>query len=533
MLKIMVVDDEPLYRKYLIQSVEWEKHGFEVCGEAKNGLDALEKIDTCRPDIALVDINMPFMNGLELIEKLKESHPDIAVILVTGYNEFEYAQKAIKLGVLDYILKPFNQEELMIPLLKIKEKAEKSRLEISAHKAETEMIKGRLLNLLISNEFVLSQDETCTQLQRLGITLSSLLFRVAVIEIEDLYRKWNESSEIVLWKFALANILDEITSLKGKNIIFNGPEGRIISLMQFDSEEDWKHFESKEYQRLCEVAKQYFDFSVTVGIGRPVQGFKAVRGSYIDAITALQSRLVFSNSRVIDYDQIETDGMKIGFYSNGINENLILGLKTGDGEAIKEELTRVFSYIWDRKLSVDYTRTVFAGLISLCLSYVVETGKNIEDVFGSQFSPYTEINQIGSLEKSYQWFVRLFEQVIQYMDKNKLTKSKVLVKKVREYIDENIQDCELDLGRISGNFYINSSYLRKVFKNELGITISDYITGARMQKAKELLTTDADIAVSRIAEITGYSDAGYFSKCFKKYTGLSPSEYANSHQTVK
>ncbi|CAM4011563.1 response regulator [Cohnella lubricantis] len=129
MLKIIVVDDEPLYRQYLIKSVEWEQYGFEICCEAKNGLDALEKIDGYKPDIALVDINMPFMSGLELIEHLNDKHPHIAIVLVTGHSEFDYARKALQLGVFDYILKPFNHDELMAPLLKIKDRIEKKRIE--------------------------------------------------------------------------------------------------------------------------------------------------------------------------------------------------------------------------------------------------------------------------------------------------------------------------------------------------------------------------------------------------------------------
>jgi two-component system response regulator YesN len=528
MLKLIIVDDEPLYRQYLVESVDWENYGFEICCEAKNGLDALEKIEVFKPDIALVDINMPFMNGLELMEKLRQQYPNMAIILVTGHNEFDYARKAIKLGALDYILKPFSNDELMVPLLKIKESMEKDRLEITAHKAETEMIKGRLLNLLISNEFILKEDEMIAQLRRLGITIHSFLFRVTVVEIDNLYQRWSESSEIVLWQFALANILNEITNIKGKNIIFNGPEGRIITLIQFDGEEDLEKFNTDEYQRLCEVVRKYFDFTVTVGIGSPVRGFKAVRGSYKDALTALQNKLIMSNSKVIDYSSIESSGMNIGFYPSEINENLLLGLKMGDVEVIKEELANIFAFIKEHQLSVDYTMTIFAGLVSLCLSYIAEVGKSIEDVFGKNFSPYSEINSIESLDASFLWFTQLFEKVIYYLDKHKLTKSKLLVKKVKDYIDSNLQDSELDIEKISKKVFINSSYLRKTFKKEIGMTVSDYITSARMQKAKELLNSNRDMAISRISEVIGYSDAGYFSKCFKKYIGLSPSEYGNN-----
>jgi two-component system response regulator YesN len=288
-----------------------------------------------------------------------------------------------------------------------------------------------------------------------------------------------------------------------------------------------KGFTIDKYKRLCEVVKQYFDFTVTVGIGRPARGFKAVRSSYKDALAALQNKFIISGSKVLEYSKLESEGMNIGFYPSEINENLLLGLKMNDLDGIKAELVNVFAFIKEHRLSADYTITIFVGLISLCLSYITELGKNIEDIFGKNFSPYSEIRNLESMEATYHWFTELFEKIIHYSSQNKLTKSRILVKKVKDYIDSNLQDKDLALEKISRSVFINSSYLRKTFKREVGMTVSDYITSARMQKAKELLASGRDIAISRVSEVVGYSDVSYFSKCFKKYTGVSPSEYAN------
>lgn len=527
MLKIIIVDDEPIYRKYLINSVEWEKYGFEVCCEAKNGIDALDKIREYKPDIGLIDINMPFMNGLELIERLREESLNISVILVTGYNEFEYARKAIKLGAVDYILKPFDNNELMIPLLKIKERIEKNKQEHSEHKEEVNLVRERLLNMLVGNEFAFGEEEMYSRLEKLGITVGSSLFRVVVVEIDNLYKKWSKSNEIALWRFAVSNILNEITNSNGKSIIFNGAEGRIVSLIQYDNESEWNSFAPDVYERVCRVVKEFFDFTITIGVGRPVRGFKEVRGSYIDAVSALQNKLVNSRSGVIDYSTIETNRMNIGFYSSSINEKITLGLRTGDKNIISGQIENIFDYIRENHLSIDYARTIFAGLVSLCLSYVVEIDKNIEDIFGDGFFPYEEISSRNTLDELQEWIFSMYEKVINYNDMNKPTKSKLLVKKIKDYIDENISNTELDLSMISSSFYMNSSYIRKIFKNEIGMTLSDYITNERMRMAKEMLNSSDDIAISQIAEITGYSDAGYFSKCFKKCVGMSPSQYAN------
>ena len=122
MIKIMIIDDEPIFREHLCATVDWKRYGFEVCAEAENGCEALEKVESSHPDIVLVDINMPFMDGLAFTEKLSGKYPRIAVVIVTGHDEFEYAKKAVKLGVKDYILKPFDNEELMSTLIKVRDK---------------------------------------------------------------------------------------------------------------------------------------------------------------------------------------------------------------------------------------------------------------------------------------------------------------------------------------------------------------------------------------------------------------------------
>lgn len=120
MYKVMIVDDEPLFRDYLCSKMDWDRHGFRVCCEARNGQEALEEADRHQPHLALVDINMPFMGGIELAEKLKARFTAMAIVFVTGHNEFEYVQQAVRIGVHDYLLKPFNRDEVADMLKRIK-----------------------------------------------------------------------------------------------------------------------------------------------------------------------------------------------------------------------------------------------------------------------------------------------------------------------------------------------------------------------------------------------------------------------------
>ncbi|MFC3746784.1 response regulator [Paenibacillus sp. GCM10012306] len=125
MYRIMIVDDEPLFRDYLRMKMDWGDYGYEVCCEARNGKEALEEAEQHRPHLALIDINMPFMNGFELAEQLKIRFAEMTIVFVTGHNEFEYVQQAVRLGVHDYLLKPFNREELASMLERIQPKLPK------------------------------------------------------------------------------------------------------------------------------------------------------------------------------------------------------------------------------------------------------------------------------------------------------------------------------------------------------------------------------------------------------------------------
>ena len=119
-IKILVVDDEKLFRDYLLKVLGQNQEVFFCCGEAKNGRDALEAARSMRPDIVLADINMPHMDGLEFSRRIKEENPFIEVALLTGFSEFEYARTAVQIGVSEYLLKPFTEEELMQCLRKMK-----------------------------------------------------------------------------------------------------------------------------------------------------------------------------------------------------------------------------------------------------------------------------------------------------------------------------------------------------------------------------------------------------------------------------
>ncbi|WP_337100152.1 response regulator [Paenibacillus sp. YIM B09110] len=527
MQKVMIVDDELIFRDYLRTVLDWETLGFSISQEARHGLEALELAAAEQPDIALVDITMPFMDGLQLAEKLREDYPDVSIVLITGHNEFEYARKALKLGVEDYILKPFSKDELLLTLVKLRQRHQKAQEEKLTLRENTELMKESFLSQLISREYALSEPDTMKRLQQLGIQAEPGYYVAACIEIDQMDRKWSKASDRLLMKYAVTNVLNEAMEESRDYLIFNGPEGRIIALARHPEEQENELPQLESYKKLCFLIKKYLNFTITVGVGRSKHGFKGIAASYGEALEALQNKFVLGNDRVIAYGEQLPSGGNQPFYPTEANDELLVLLRLNVWEPIERKLDDIFQTIRERRLPIDYIYVICMGLVSVNLSYFEESGHPVEDCFGDHFFPYNEIRKLDTAELTFDWLKELFRKSVIYNGKHRNTRSSKIAKSAKAYMEQHYADPGLQLEQIAAHVFINASYLRAVFKKEIGITVSDYLTQYRMQKAKELLARNS-ARLTDIAEKVGYNDPGYFSKSFKKFYGYSPSEYEKS-----
>jgi two-component system response regulator YesN len=524
MYKVLIADDEVNFRQYMRNVIDWHEHGFEIIGEAKNGLEALEMAALHKPHIALLDINMPFLDGLTLAEKLMELYKGIHIALVTGYSEFEYARKALQLGVEDYILKPFKMDDFLVTLLQFKAKLQKVQEEEIQSKDDSFMLKERFLNTLIGEEYDFFEDEVLRIFGRQGIHIHSPLFLVATVEIDNMYQCWSNASEIALWRFAIANVLIDIVVCKGTCLVFNGPEGRVISLLNFANESDKNEFKTTLYQEFCDYVKKYFRISVTVGLGNEIIQMKEIRKGYLESLFALQHKLIDGSGGVLKYASIVDSGRNISFNQIQLKDQIFKALRRNDLTEVRVGLQQIMEYIKENRLSVDFTYTILMGLVSICLSHITEMGGNIDLVLGKDFYPYQEIKKITSLEKSSEWLMAIYEKTICIYSGQIMTRAQKIVESVQDYIQIHYMDSELNVESISHHIYLDSSYIRKVFSKELDMNVSEYITLVRMERAKDLLDK-GNIKISELSEKVGYSKAGYFAKCFKQQYGILPSDY--------
>jgi len=521
MISVMIVDDIPIFREYLREAIDWKRYGFEICCEAKNGQDALEQATKFEPDIVLSDIMMPFIDGLDLAERLKEVCPNTEVVLITGNSEFEYARKAVKLGVADYIVKPFEKEELIVTLLNLKGNIEKA-MEIEIEK-EDELSKARehLFTQMIYSKQELAICDDDFQTLDLNIACDDFYY-ITVIETEANLKEIEQSEQALNWRSVLGNLYNDYIQIKGQQYFFKDYEGRIVFLNCL-KKESFYELAQDELETLIKLIKERMFFNVTIGVGKVYEGIKGIRQSYLESLNALNNRFLDGCNRVIVYENLKsTKGY--GFYSAEINETIINHLNQLNMDKTLVSLNSIFYEVDILNYSFEYRKMVNMGLLSLLLSYVVKAGKDINSIFNDNFSPYSIVqNESDAVQRDF--ILSAYKKVISYLLEHKDTQASIIANKAKEYIDDHYDLEDFSMNILSKELLVNQTYLRKMFKSELGMTISEYLLKVRMDHAKNHIL-DNYYKLSAVSELVGYKDPGYFSKCFKKYFGVSPSDYS-------
>jgi len=518
MIKIMIVDDMPVDREYLRNFIDWKAYGFEACCEAKDGREALELYEKYQPDIVLTDIMMPYMDGIELSEQLLKENPQLSIILITGNSEFNYARKAVKLGVCDYIVKPFEKEELIIALLKLQDNINRV-LELKNEKDV--LLAERREQLLRHYIYTKNAGETVNAIKSAPFLNS--YFLVITIRI-DIYENKVSPEEILNWKLVLSGMLKNMISINGTHEIFHDFEGNIVAILNFATREGMESYEGYEFEDICKLAKEHIGFLISVGISDYCEGAYRLREAYYQTLQALSSSYVTRNTKVFDYKKMLSENMK-EFYSFDLIEEINKGLDSRNYQRIEhlilEELDRIKEYE-----NIEFSSMIYMSLLSILFSYITKLGRNMDDIFEKGFHPYSIINNENSYKNKRIFICECYQKAINYQMEHQDSKSRQIAEQAKEYIEAYYENPDLSISDISRQLFVNQTYLRRMFKDEYQMTISDYITKYRMEMAKDMILKE-NSKLSYISTKVGYNDTSYFSKCFKKYFGYLPSNVIN------
>ncbi len=532
MLKIFLVEDEYVVREGIKNNIDWKAHGYEFCGEASDGELAFPMIQKLKPDIVITDIRMPFMDGLALSRLIKKELPWIEIIILTGFQEFEYAKEAVKIGIAVYLSKPINGEELLreVDALAVKVEEKRQEREIKEkylQEMEENSIGERkqLFQELVTGEK--SLPELLELAKRLEVELSALWYNVCLVKIQSVNHAHDEySNSMIEIEQKLKRLVDEEhmlmfdRNLEGKALIFKA-----------DTLEELEQSQNSFLDKMREMLADYDYGQVKYfgGIGIPVNRLTELTDSFESASHAFAHRYLVGDSKILSSKDLKHESYAEGdkFDINDVDLKQIDSakirefLKTGD----KEEAVYFVEEFFRELRAGAMKSNLFRQYITMDAYFSV-----VEFVERLQFSK-NEIESydvatgiLQSEESAMEYIVQIMEKALELRDKRASNRYGGVVDEAIRYIEENYAQEELSLNLLASHVNFSPNHLSMVFSQQTGETFVKYLTDYRMNKAKELLRCTGKRS-SEISLEVGYKDPHYFSYLFKKTQGMTPTQY--------
>jgi two-component system, response regulator YesN len=521
--KLMIVDDEEEIRLGVIKKINWEEHGFIVVGDAENGQEALEMAEKLHPDVIMTDIKMPFMDGLELGKKVTEIMPSTKIIIFSGSDDLDYAHEAIKINVVEYVLKPINSMELIEVLKRLKEKLDKEYNE----KRNMETLQKHYIESIpvIREQFLIgalegriTNEEWKENEKQLGLDFRNQYLCVALINIDGLPKEQDSS----LVSISIKNIVDETMQNYCKFISFPYLD-KIVTLLSLDEKVNIMKI-IKMLNEVCKIFECVFGSTVSIGIGRIYNNINEIRFSYRTAQSALGYRLILGNGKTIYIDDVEPDNSIQLQFDEQDEIKFLNAIKLSSQDEIKEIVESIFKKVEEHFISLDKYRVYIMEIMTALLKLTQAYNIDIRDIFGEDFNCYSYLDKLDSIKEIKEWFIEKAIKLNEFIKKERVNSSKLLVEKAKDYIKNNYSDYEISVEKLCSKLHVSPTYFSTIFKKETNMSFVNYLTDIRLEEAIKLLNTTDDKTYI-IASKVGYQEANYFSYVFKKKFGISPSRY--------
>jgi len=530
--RVLIVDDEIRIGMLIRKLIHWDELSLECVAVLDNGQAAYDMILVEKPDIVITDVRMPKIDGLQLIEMVKENQ-GIRFIIVSGYREFEFAQKAIKHSVRDYLLKPINEEELNQSLAKlcseISDETEARWKEAHSRQAlsvSEQIIRGDLLSVIISQNVLPVIEELR---ERTGLSLGADAFRALVIKAD--HRDTQKADK------KLDRVLaDKILSALDKAFDGWGPEKLVCEQANFYIHclLNYPVAHSKEIKdrinimliELQDYSMGFDQHNVTVGIGREKTRYSEISGSLREAHDAVNFRIKAGTSRLIYAKQLALDpAFSVDAYLRQMRPLFLQAVDSYSKTLLRESVEKVFDEAGFGE-DFDYSRCYNIARRTAELFFNrIDPGNNKGDSLQQRL--LEDIYHCSSVSQLKGLLSDRLAEYLQLCLQRLVSESTKPVREAKKYIDEHYGE-KIGLEDIAGIVGFNPTYFSMLFKKETGINVSAYLVNVRMEAAKKMLRETNEIILA-IADSVGYKDSRYFSQLFVKTIGIKPALYRKLH----
>jgi len=518
MISVLLVDDEQFVRMGLRNLIDWESCGYQVIGEADNGEDALDMIEQSRPELVITDIRMPVLDGLELIRRVsEESSLPTKFIILSGYDEFKYAQQAMRYGVSDFILKPVDQDELQTILSRVKRQIAKDQL--ISKKTDTiwaSAVFEALLKGETSNKNIEEWERT------LNINGADSIFYVFIeVNNENIVQG---DAEKVSPNGELSDLLSQtISGIIGyKQPVFLYQHGNRYGMIATDKilslfSEDMEIFATALQTQLS----QKIGRTVRVYVGVPVKNLSEFSEAYATAEEALQYKFAYPEGPIL-YQKVSAYPLQYIELDSSLYKELMESIEENDAAGIRETVGRIFTVFQEQRFAPEAVKTSINRCVFGVTRYIRELNGNENKLKSLQpMIGWLSLNiTLKELERIFYAFMMEAANYIALICKEKAMGP---IHKIKDYIDSHF--CEnISLKSLGSVFYMNPVYLGQLFKKTYGTYFREYLLNLRVNEAKRLLR-QTDLCIYEIAERIGFDNPEYFVTQFEKIVQMTPTEY--------
>lgn len=546
MLKIFLAEDEVIVRETIKRMIPWEELGFELVGEAADGEMALPLLIRQKPDLLITDIKMPFMDGLTLAKLAKKELPELKIVILSGYDDFNYAKQAISIGVEEYLLKPITRNALIERLSEIRSRYEHEKTQKEYYeKFQREMqVYEKNSNRDFFEALVcgsMDMMEVYKKAEKLGLDIVAEAYNILIFTMnseEDFsgqkegYSEWEAESLEMLEDFFSDNTSAMLfrCNIFSYGVLIKGQKETIDENTRSCIDEIKKILDRKEQKR------QWF-----VAVGESVERLSQLQKSYHSASRAFSQRYLYGEN-ILYYDEMELMEHRSGqadtndnAYLKNVDVNALNPailqkfLSNGIQEEIENFVKNYFYAIGQEPMeSLVFRNYVILNVRFSVLSFLKGLGCDTEEMEPENTEEI--LAESGkNIESAITYAKKMISQAITIRDQNSGNKNRSILKTAVDFIDEHYMDEDISLNTAANVANVSSNHFSALFSQNMGQTFIEYLTTLRMNKAKELLRCTG-MRSSEIAGEVGYKDAHYFSYLFKKTQGMTPSEYRKARE---
>ena len=515
MLKVLIVDDEPSIRDNMPYVIEWEKYGFSVIGQASNGKEALEKIKAERPDLIISDIRMPVMDGLELIEKIDELKMSIKVIILSGYDEFDYAKKAIEYNASGYLLKPVEEEELIGLLEKVKTDIEKNN-------KSKKVYLNHMIRIMTAGLYTIEMPSQFEEENMLRNQSELYFLSIELDEDDDSLLKTvkvNDEEEELPFE-----IIKKVTDIIGKENEFcvqKSDKSKVYLVVCGELLKKLKLDASSLAEKIQQSLRELTKINISILVGKKADGCTNLLQSRESIELCRKHRFYLRAGVNIEYEKIK-DKPFAGVLEDTSALSELAGITAkGQDEEIDASVEKLCSVFKENNISPE---SVKMYVNSLAMDLMIAA----DELGGSKEAILLKFNMLDKLTdlriKTVSEFLKIrLKETGNYLRGLRKERFTGIIGDVVDYIYENYEK-DINLSKISEKYHFNTCYLGQLFKRKVGVNFNTFLIGVRIAKAKKLLE-NPELKIFEISDSVGFKDPNYFCVKFMEFEKMSPSKY--------